>query len=550
SVLLRQRHSAPPLGARDSDFLPIIIALPLSDVPTPTPATALPARQPFRRPRPPVFEADAANVHATNVTRHHQTMSDDSPPRAPPPTLPNMTNTTTVKSPPPPPPNGHAIRRANTIDESYRRPRSSVTSAAATASGPYDVPRRRDSTLSDYSLGDAGDLFNPKPLRHQPSAEDGSKWTHLPIAFALLPAVGGILFQNGSAIVTDVMLLGLSAVFLHWSVTQPWNWYHSAQEVRIHEELSSSLAVDDESDPDPTSETEPADASSAEAKPDIKRRTATDATSDALAELYLHEVLALASCFFFPILGAYLLHTIRAQLSRPSEGLVSNYNLSIFLLAAELRPMSHMIRLVQSRTLRLQRYVHENPYSQVAANSTHMATLQERIEALEARPASAAATTAGTSQKQQQNGAAEQKQQAALLRDVRNAIQPELDALNRAVRRYEKKATVLAMQTESRFAMLDARLGDAIALAAAAAKNSAAQPSLLRWLTESTWSLCMLPFRALTSVLLLPFRTLLGLLKRQKRAPDKTARSARSVRPSSGQSRSGSDRPLSRLSRR
>ncbi|EEY22565.1 conserved hypothetical protein [Verticillium alfalfae VaMs.102] len=392
----------PPLGASDSDFLPIIITLLLSDVPTPTPATALPARQPFRRPRPLVFEADAAN------------------------------------SPPPPPPNGHAIRRANTIDESYRRPRSSFTSAAATASGPYDVPRRRDSTLSDYSLGDAGDLFNPKPLGHQPSAEDGSKWTHLPIAFALLPAVGGILFQNGSAIVTDVMLLGLSAVFLHWSVTQPWSWYHSAQEVRLHEELSSSLAVDDESDPDPTSETEPADASSAETKPDAKRRTSTDATSDALAELYLHEVLALASCFFFPILGAYLLHTIRAQLSRPSEGLVSNYNLSIFLLAAELRPMSHMIRLVQSRTLRLQRYVHENPYSQVAANSTHIATLQERIEALEARPASA--TTSGT--------------------------------------------------------------------------------------------------------------TLLGLLKRQKRVPDKISRSARSVRPSSGQSRSGSDRPLSRLSRR
>ncbi|KAL9944721.1 hypothetical protein ACHAQF_003412 [Verticillium nonalfalfae] len=477
-------------------------------------------------------------------------MSDDSPPRArpPPPTLPNMTNTTTVKSPPPPH-NGHAIRRANTIDESYRRPRSSFTSAAATASGPYDVPRRRDSTLSDYSLGDAGDLFNPKPLGHQPSAEDGSKWTHLPIAFALLPAVGGILFQNGSAIVTDVMLLGLSAVFLHWSVTQPWSWYHSAQEVRLHEELSSSLAVDDESDPDPTSETEPADASSAETKPEAKRRTSTDATSDALAELYLHEVLALASCFFFPILGAYLLHTIRAQLSRPSEGLVSNYNLSIFLLAAELRPMSHMIRLVQSRTLRLQRYVHENPYSQVAANSTHIATLQERIEALEARPPSA--TTSGTSQKQQQNGAAEQKQQqAALSRDVRNAIQPELDALNRAVRRYEKKATVLAMQTESRFAMLDARLSDALALAAAAAKNSAAQPSLLRWLTESAWNLCLLPFRALTSVLLLPFRTLLGLLKRQKRVPDKMSRSARSVRPSSGQSRSGSDRPLSRLSRR
>ncbi|KAM0281344.1 hypothetical protein ACHAQH_003612 [Verticillium albo-atrum] len=469
-------------------------------------------------------------------------MSDDSSPCAP---APPSANTTTIKSAPA----GYAIRRANTIDESHRRPRSSFPTAAGP--DPFENSRRRNSTLSDYSLGDAGDLFNPKPAGHQPSAEDGSRWTHLPLAFALLPAVGGILFQNGSAIVTDVMLLGLSAIFLHWSVTQPWHWYHSAQEVRLNEEMNSALAVDDESDPEHASETEPADASSSEAAPGVNPRATTDATSDALAELYLHEVLALVSCFLLPILGAYLLHTIRTQLSRPSEGLVSNYNLSIFLMAAELRPMSHMIKLVQSRTLRLQRYVHENPYKQVSANTTHIDMLQERIEALEARPAAMAAGATGASQEQQSGitGAAEQKQQAALLRDVRNAIQPELDALNRAVRRYEKKATVLAMQTESRFGQLDGRLSDAIALAAAAAKNSAAQPSLLQWLAESVWNICMLPFRALVSVLLLPFRTLLGLLKRKKRVPEKIPRSGRMPRPA-GQSRSGSDRPPSRLSRR
>jgi hypothetical protein len=42
------------------------------------------------------------------------------------------------------------------------------------------------------------------------------------LAFALLPAISGALFKNGSAIVTDIMLLGLAGVFLHWSVTQPW----------------------------------------------------------------------------------------------------------------------------------------------------------------------------------------------------------------------------------------------------------------------------------------------------------------------------------------
>lgn len=44
----------------------------------------------------------------------------------------------------------------------------------------------------------------------------------MPLALALLPAVGGLLFQNGSAIVTDITLLGLAVVFLNWAVRVPW----------------------------------------------------------------------------------------------------------------------------------------------------------------------------------------------------------------------------------------------------------------------------------------------------------------------------------------
>ena len=65
----------------------------------------------------------------------------------------------------------------------------------------------------------------------------------------------------------------------------------------------------------------------------------------------MHEMMALAWCFAFPALSSYLLHTIRGQLSRPSEGLVSDYNLTIFLFAAELRPISHLIGMVRARTV-------------------------------------------------------------------------------------------------------------------------------------------------------------------------------------------------------
>lgn len=128
-------------------------------------------------------------------------------------------------------PGPSGLRRSATVDENIRRRStygpSSPAGFASAASDPFDAvePRvRRSSTFSDYALGDeARDLFNPKPAGVVRADEDaGSGWASVPLAFALLPALGGVLFQNGSAIVTDVMLLGLAAVFLHWSVTQPW----------------------------------------------------------------------------------------------------------------------------------------------------------------------------------------------------------------------------------------------------------------------------------------------------------------------------------------
>jgi len=91
--------------------------------------------------------------------------------------------------------------------------------------------RRRSSTFSDYSLKEARksfqdsteDLLMPRPsaMGHEAS-HDSSPWDSAPLAFALLPALGGLLFTNGSSITTDIMLLGLAAIFLNWSVRLPW----------------------------------------------------------------------------------------------------------------------------------------------------------------------------------------------------------------------------------------------------------------------------------------------------------------------------------------
>lgn len=208
----------------------------------------------------------------------------------------------------------------------------------------------------------------------------------------------------------------------------------------------------------------PEDGPATKAAKPVRRRPIHEA---AVKELYRHELLALLSCFLFPLVGAYLLHTIRAQLSRPSEGLVSNYNLTIFLLASEVRPIKHLVKLVQSRTLHLQRIVNANPYNGADGKSSSVEELARRLEELEGRNFKVELPEGGTAEPSWS-----ERQSALITSEVKRTLQPEIDALNRAMRRYEKRANLEASKTESRLRDLDTRLNDALSLATAAATNS------------------------------------------------------------------------------
>ena len=98
--------------------------------------------------------------------------------------------------------------------------------AATFADGYPSLRKRRSSTFSDsaHSLrSSTDDLLLP---RAKPSEEvthpEESHWESVPLVLALLPAVGGLIFKNGGAVVTDISLLALAAIFLNWSVRLPW----------------------------------------------------------------------------------------------------------------------------------------------------------------------------------------------------------------------------------------------------------------------------------------------------------------------------------------
>ena len=95
-------------------------------------------------------------------------------------------------------------------------------------------PRRRSSLLSDFSLDDAhhsvrsstGSFLLPKISgnhKHHDLHQEPSHWHSAPLAFAIVPAVAGLFFKNGTAFATDMLLLALAAIFLNWSVRLPWS---------------------------------------------------------------------------------------------------------------------------------------------------------------------------------------------------------------------------------------------------------------------------------------------------------------------------------------
>lgn len=361
------------------------------------------------------------------------------------------------------------------------------------------LPRRRSSLLSFSSLDDtrhtAGDFIRPSLGLDDDNTiilEDPSHWHSSPLAFAVLPALAGLFFTNGSAFVTDICLLGLAALFLNWSVRLPWDWYRSAQAQVSLDQLNSPPLLPQDLD-----------------EHDQQRRSPnnphiSEEQEDAAANLRQHELLALVSTFLFPALAAYLLHVIRGQLSRPSEGLVSDYNLTIFLLAAEIRPVRQLIRLFTNRTIHLQRVVRGGlDPAALGKKDKAITDLASRLVLLEDKFGDQLSSP-GVS-------IIQKDEVTALSSDIRKRYEPRLEALERAVRRYEKRATTLTLLTEQRLQSLENRLQDALSLAAVAAQSSSKPGIIATMLStlaktlavplEFAWSLFIWPLKITESVL-------------------------------------------------
>lgn len=331
----------------------------------------------------------------------------------------------------------------------------------------------------------------------------------------------------------------------HESSRHPRDWYRSAQ--AIQRESGYDTAIED---PVETQCGGADDAADSREGPQRQQHVRISTEAKAIKELQIHELVALFSCFIFPIIGTWLLHGVRGCLSRPSGSLISNYNLTIFLLASEIRPFAHLLKLVQARTLHLQRIVASSHSNSNEVDPERVQNLTKRLEELEAHVAEAAAARLPSSKEQQQASQPETSYDAPTLVthaavEARKALQPDIEALNRAVRRYEKRTALTTLQADTRFQHLEAQVHDAISLAAAAQTSTTTRRTSYAFTLVNWACACIVvPAQLALSMLCLPGHVASGCLQAGRRmlggrrpAPQPRSRSGK------GKAVQGSNKP-------
>ncbi|KAL1959187.1 hypothetical protein VTO42DRAFT_2692 [Malbranchea cinnamomea] len=405
-------------------------------------------------------------------------------------------------------------------DASQLRRRQGHPSGTAADAPPATPYIRRTSTFSDMLTDtgqslktSAGSILMPHmdPRWATASPDSDSLLQSLPLVLALLPAFGGLFFRDAHAYLTDLTLLILAVIFLNWCTRIPWSWYCTARCVTYPEDS----VVQRISEPANFETTHPdaASASSSAAEDRHKRGISSEKPSlppsvlAARRELSRHELAALVSCLLGPVVGVWLLHVVRLQLSQPAGGLLTNYNLCIFFLAAEMRPAAHILRLLHARTLHLQEIVQSKPYPLRDTHITKITELEKRLGEIEAHIAlhGYAQDTQAESPSRKRKEREREQFPSDIVRVVQQLIQPNLEASHRSRLENERLWKSWSTNTEERMRNLEMRVQEAFSVAAYTRQRNASSSSFrpVQWI----WSVVSLPLRFMLILASLPIRT-------------------------------------------
>lgn len=138
----------------------------------------------------------------------------------------------------------------------------------------------------------------------------------------------------------------------------PWNYYESARSRRVIHQRSTWRGSGIDSD----------DIDSKKKLAEYERR---QAVAD---ELRRHELAGLIWVVISPVVAGYTLQYSRYFLSN-YERYMSSFNVFVFVLAASLKPLAHVLTLLRERTLYLQ--------SEMQISETEVQLLQRKVDLME-----------------------------------------------------------------------------------------------------------------------------------------------------------------------
>lgn len=243
-------------------------------------------------------------------------------------------------------------------------------------------------------------------------------WHYAPLIVGLAPPLGAILGGGQADHWTDAILLVLSGFWLFQCLKVPHDIYYAARTRRILQQDEEEEEQDDDDGGTHRQDSQRA-----------RRRHM------AIVELQRTEVIALAACIASPVVGAWLLSWLQANLHDGSRYL-NQFNIRLFMMAAGIRPWIHMFKLIRRRLLLLQEDVHYP--------SAKVESLSRRIKRIEADLSSLRKSTASHSD----------------VRVLRDGIDVPLSTMSRHLRRYEKREELHRSNSQDKFALVESRLED------------------------------------------------------------------------------------------
>lgn len=211
----------------------------------------------------------------------------------------------------------------------------------------------------------------------------------------------------------------------------------------------------------------------------------TDKQLEVSKQLRIAELQAFFGLVIGPLLGALLLHYIRGVMARPANGLITNFNVSVFVLAAELRPLRIAYTYLNQKSSTLQQELTDVPPAQYEELADKFRTVEAELKQIKHTVDSEGSFRSAAESDSTSNSSSIQGQ-------------TDIAQIKQALRRFERYETQIQREYDEKIINLERKVADLINRPGVVGKDSG--------ISHVAGSIALLPFKALWTFVTVPAR--------------------------------------------